>query len=212
MPLSTLTFVFTRRAGFPVYQTWFAALSHTLRGTVTAPGDAEEGLTVRLLAPDGRQVGETTTDADGSYRFDDLATYDGYHVTLERPEGLTSDDPLTRTVDLGEDDQVADFALRAQVPVAVSGTVRDADGTPLPGVEVRLTVRARTGRRSPTPTAATSSTPSRSATATPSRPRRRTRRRCRHRWRSRCRRAPRRRSWTRTSWSRRSPGAAPAAP
>ena len=138
VPLSTLTLVFTRRAGFPVYQTWFASLSHTLRGTVTAPGDAEEGLTVRLLAPDGRQVGETTTDADGRYRFDDLATYDGYRVTLERPDGLTSDLPLTRVVDLGEDDQVADFALRALVPVAVSGTVRDPDGTPLPGVEVRL--------------------------------------------------------------------------
>ncbi|WP_204910478.1 carboxypeptidase regulatory-like domain-containing protein [Microlunatus spumicola] len=138
VPLSTLTLVFTRRAGFPVYQTWFAALSRTLRGTVTAPGDAEEGLTVRLLAPDGRQVGETTTDADGRYRFGDLATYDGYRVTLERPDGLTSDLPLTRAVDLGDDDQVADFALRALVPVAVGGTVRDPDGTPLPGVEVRL--------------------------------------------------------------------------
>ncbi len=139
VPLSTLTLVFTRRAGFPVYQTWFASLSHTLTGTVDAPGDAQEGLTVRLLAPDGRQVGETTTDADGRYRFADLATYDGYRVALVRPVGLTSDQPLARTVDLSEDDQVADFSLRALVPVAVSGTVRDPDGQPLAGVEVRLT-------------------------------------------------------------------------
>jgi hypothetical protein len=139
VPLTTLTFVFTRRAGFPVYQTWFASLSHTLTGTVDAPGDAQEGLTVRLLAPDGRQVGETTTDADGRYRFGDLATYDGYRVALVRPAGFTSDQPLTRTVDLSEDDQVADFTLRAVVPVAVSGTVQDAAGDPVAGVEVRLT-------------------------------------------------------------------------
>ena len=139
VPLSTLTFVFVRRAGFPVYQTWFASLSHTLSGTVDAPGDAQAGLTVRLFAPDGRQVGETTTDADGKYHFGDLATYDGYRVALVRPSGFTSDEPLTRSVDLGDADQVVDFALRALVPVAVSGTVRDPDGHPQPGVEVRLT-------------------------------------------------------------------------
>ena len=144
VPLSTLTFVFTRRAGFPVYQTWFASLSHTLSGTVSvtgadAPGDAQAGLTVKLFAPDGREVGETKTDGDGRYRFGDLATYAGYRVALVRPAGLTSDQPLSRTVDLGDDDQVADFALRAVVPLAVSGTVADPDGNPLAGVEVRLT-------------------------------------------------------------------------
>ena len=139
VPVSTLTFVFTRRAGFPVYQIWFAALSHTLSGTVEAPGGAQEGLTVRLFAPDGRQVGETTTDADGGYRFDDQATYEGYRVALVRPAGLTSDQPLSRTVDLADADQVVDFALRAIVPVSVSGAVRDPDGQPLAGIQIQLT-------------------------------------------------------------------------
>lgn len=138
VPLSTLTFVFTRRGGFPVYQTWFASLSHTLSGTVDAPGDTPAGLTVRLFAPDGRQVGETTTDDGGRYTFGDLATYDGYRVSLVRPSGFTSNRPLTRTVDLGQDDRTVDFALRAVVPSGVSGTVTDPDGRPLPGVEVRL--------------------------------------------------------------------------
>ena len=139
VPLETLTFVFARRAGFPVYQTWFAAQSHALSGTVDAPADVREGLTVRLYAPDGRVVGETTTDADGAYRFGDLATYAGYRVAVDRPDGYTSDDPLARTVDLSRSDRTADFFLRAIVPSAVTGTVRADDGTPLAGVEVRLT-------------------------------------------------------------------------
>ena len=139
VPLTSLTLVFARRAGFPVYQTWFASLSHSLSGTVDAPGDVQAGLTVRLLAPDGRLVEETTTDADGRYRFDDLATYDGYRVALVRPTGYTSDGPLARTVDLSGADQTADFSLRAIVPVAVSGTVSDPAERPLADVPVRLT-------------------------------------------------------------------------
>jgi hypothetical protein len=142
VPLETLTLVFARRAGFPVYQAWFASQSHVLTGTVTtsgAPADVREGLTVRLYAPDGRVVEETTTDADGTYRFGGLATYDGYRVALDRPDGYTSDDPLARTVDLSRSDATADFSLRAIVPSAVTGTVRSDDGEPLAGVEVRLT-------------------------------------------------------------------------
>ncbi|SDV01974.1 Cna protein B-type domain-containing protein [Microlunatus sagamiharensis] len=139
VPLETLTLVFTRRAGFPVYQTWFAAQAFDLTGTVDAPAEVREGLTVRLFAPDGRVVEETTTDAEGAYRFDRLATYDGYRVALVRPTGYTSDDPLSRTVDLSTSDRVADFSLRAIVPTAVSGTVLLSDGDPVPGVTVTLT-------------------------------------------------------------------------
>ena len=138
VPLTSLTFTFAQRAGFPVYQTWFSALEYDITGTVTAPADREEGITIRLFDPAGNQVGETTTNADGEYAFPGFATYDGYRVQVVRPTGLTSDDPLTQTVDLSDGDQVADFTLREIVPVPVSGTVRDPDGNPVAGVTITL--------------------------------------------------------------------------
>ena len=36
--ISELTFVYTRRAGFPVYQTWFASVARTISGTVNNVG------------------------------------------------------------------------------------------------------------------------------------------------------------------------------
>ena len=98
--LTSLSFRFERRAGFPVYQTWFSALAYNLSGTVTAPAGRQEGITLRLYDPEGNPVAETETDADGNYTFPNLATYDGYRVALVRPVGLTSDDPLSRPVDL----------------------------------------------------------------------------------------------------------------
>jgi protocatechuate 3,4-dioxygenase beta subunit len=83
-------------------------------------------------------VGTTETDADGRYSFDKYATYDGYRVSLMRPTGLTSDGPLSKTVDLSTSDQVADFTLRAVAGVSAAGTVRDPDGNPVPGVTVTL--------------------------------------------------------------------------
>ena len=55
-----------------------------------------------------------------------------------RPTGLTSDGPLSKTVDLSTSDQVADFTLRAVAGVSAAGTVRDPDGNPVPGVTVTL--------------------------------------------------------------------------
>ena len=138
VPLSSLTFEFTRRSGFPVYQTWFSALSFEVTGTVEVPDGTEAGgLTLRLFDPEGNQVGTTQTNADGSYSFENLATYDGYRLQLDRPPGLTSDTPLTRTVDLSEEDQTENFTLRAIVPVPVSGRVTVA-GEPLSGVTITL--------------------------------------------------------------------------
>ncbi|HVK36606.1 MAG TPA: carboxypeptidase regulatory-like domain-containing protein [Microlunatus sp.] len=136
--LTSLTFTFAQRAGFPIYQTWFSALEYNLTGTVTAPDGREQGISVRLFDPAGNRIGETTTDEAGRYAFSDFATYDGYRVQVVRPPGLTSDDPLTQIVDLSEGDQVADFVLREIVPVPVSGTVTDPDGNPVAGVTITL--------------------------------------------------------------------------
>ena len=138
VPLTSLTFTFAQRAGFPIYQTWFSALEYNLTGTVSAPEGQEQGITVRLFDPSGNQVRETTTNPDGEYAFPGFATYDGYRVQVVRPTGLTSDEPLTQVVDLSEGNQVADFALRAIVPVPVGGTVRDPDGNPVAGVTITL--------------------------------------------------------------------------
>ena len=57
--LSTLTFTYTRRSGFPVYQTWFASVARTIGGTVTevgAGGCPVAGVTVRLVGPHGEQL------------------------------------------------------------------------------------------------------------------------------------------------------------
>ncbi|GAA1825790.1 collagen binding domain-containing protein [Microlunatus capsulatus] len=138
--LRTLTFRYSQRAGSPVYQTWFSSLQFDLAGTVSAPDDLAGGLLVELFDPSGAKVGETRTDDDGGYRFPGRAPYDGYRVRLTAPEGLTSDNPLSRTVDLGAADRTdVDFALRALEPVPVSGTVTTDDGEPLAGVTVTLT-------------------------------------------------------------------------
>ncbi|GAB6857301.1 hypothetical protein JCM13591A_14060 [Microbacterium xylanilyticum] len=138
-PISSLTFTFTRRAGFPVYQTWFAAITRTISGTVTdsTAGGPADGTTVRLIGSDGSVLGETTTSADGAYAFSDVLATDGYRVEITPPAGKISDEP-TRTVDVTIADVTADFAVRDIVPVPVSGTARDQHGNPVAGATVTL--------------------------------------------------------------------------
>src|SRR5206468_1794288 len=88
--LSSLTFVFTQRAGFPVYQTWFASVARTIAGTVsdvsTGGGScpiAQASLT--LIGPNGNQLATTRPDASGAYSFGQYATQAGYTVRVDRP-------------------------------------------------------------------------------------------------------------------------------
>ena len=138
-PISSLTFTFTRRAGFPVYQTWFAAITRAVSGTVldqTASTPAS-GVEVRLTGPDGTVIGTTTTAADGTYSFGGAVATDGYTVEITPPAGKTSD-LRSRQVDLTDADGTADFAVRDIIPVPVSGTVKDQHGTPIPGATITL--------------------------------------------------------------------------
>lgn len=146
--LTGLTLTFTRRAGFPVYQTWFVSRARPVTGSVA---DAGEGAacdvteaTLTLLTPAGEALGTTTPDADGDYTFGDVATQAGYLVRLTVPEGCAAaDSPVEQTVDnRGEEsseDSQADFAVRAIVPQPISGFVRDGAEEPVPGVTVTLT-------------------------------------------------------------------------
>ncbi|WP_375481659.1 carboxypeptidase regulatory-like domain-containing protein [uncultured Jatrophihabitans sp.] len=141
--LSSLTFVFTRRAGFPVYQLWFASRANDVTGTVTGTTQCRAGSsTVRLLAPDGDELTSTQPDADGNYSFPGYTAEPGYTVTVEAPttptDGCTVDGAARRAVDLSAGDGVADFALRDVVPEPVGGAVTSG-GAGVPDVTVTLT-------------------------------------------------------------------------
>lgn len=138
--LRTLTFTFSQRAGFPVYQTWFAVKKQDIAGTVTVAGTCSaEDLPVQLFDPTGVSIGSTTTGSDGSYSFTGMSAGPGYHVELGNlPNGCVTDDAVSSPIDLSSGDGSADFAVREIVPLPISGTVKDDDGNPLAGVTVSI--------------------------------------------------------------------------
>lgn len=142
VPLSTLTLSFTRRSGFPIYQTWFAAVARTISGTVTdgttGGGCALEDVVVRLVGPSGQELERTSPGAGGAYSFGQYATQPGYVVAIDPPDGCAVTGPRSRTVSTAVNDADADFAVRQIIPQPVSGTVTDDKGNPVPGVEVTL--------------------------------------------------------------------------
>jgi LPXTG-motif cell wall-anchored protein len=141
VPLSTLTFVFTQRSGFPVYQTWFTTLTRTISGTVTEDAAAGVGgVAVTLSDADGNVIATTTTAGDGTYSFEGLGPVAGYTVEITPPDGFTPVGPVSLPADLTTADATdVDFDL-TQVPVTstVSGTVT-ADDSPIGGIDVVLT-------------------------------------------------------------------------
>lgn len=137
--ISSLSFVFTRRAGFPVYQTWFASIARDITGTVTDPGAAPQpGVTVTLTDANGAVVATTTTLPDGTYSFPGVVAAPGYTARVTPPSGTIAVGSPTQTVDLSTVDAIADFQVRPIVPVAVSGQVVDGDGNPIAGVTVSV--------------------------------------------------------------------------
>lgn len=147
--LTSLTMTFTRRAGFPVYQTWFVSRARPIGGTVTdisEPGTgscAPDSTTVTLLSPFGDSLATTTPAADGSYSLGELATQSGYVVRLDAPSACAIPGLAEQIVSNAGNDNApasrADFEIRSIVPQPVSGTVRDAAAEPVAGVLVTLT-------------------------------------------------------------------------
>ena len=153
-PVASLTVTFFRRAGFPVYQTWFASLGRDVAGTVQlvdaggAPQGVLPGARLTLFAADGTEIATTTSDASGQYGFDGVTAAPGYRVELTElpeadelhPHGLIAvGERVADEIDLREADATGvDFAARDVVPVAVSGTVLTDDGEPVPGATVTL--------------------------------------------------------------------------
>lgn len=144
VPVSTLTLTFARRAGLPVYQTWFAALARDVSGVVTDETPGAEGplggVTLTLVGPLGQTLATTTSGLDGSYGFPGFTATDGYHVEVTPPPGKIATTPVRLPADLSETDATGvDFGVRDIVPAAVSGTVTDTGGFPLGGVTVTIT-------------------------------------------------------------------------
>jgi hypothetical protein len=141
-PISSLTFVFQRRSGLPIYQTWFASLARDVTGVVTDAVDGPvAGVPVRLLDANGAVIAETETDAVGSYSLLGVVAAPGYTVEIDPPVGKTAVDATRKPADLTSTDAAVHFFLRDIVPVPVSGTVTDANGG-LSGVTVTLTGEA----------------------------------------------------------------------
>ncbi|MBD8080049.1 MSCRAMM family protein [Cellulosimicrobium arenosum] len=154
VPVTSLTVYYSRRTGLPVYQTWFASLARDVSGVVDlvaadgTPIGVVPGATLTLLGPDRAALATTTSAVDGSYSFPGYTAAPGYTVELTRlpvpggelPFGLRPHGQRVVTgVDLSETDATdVDLAAREVVPIAVSGTVRDADGDPLENVTVTL--------------------------------------------------------------------------
>jgi len=138
-PITSLSFIFTRRSGFPVYQTWFASLARDITGSVVDIADGPlDGVTLNLTDGNGTVVGTTTTAPDGTYSFPGFVATDGYTVRVSPPPGKIATTATVIPVDLTDADAVADFEVRDIIPVAVSGQVLDDDGTPVPGVTVTI--------------------------------------------------------------------------
>jgi len=138
-PIASLTFVYTRVTGFPVFQTWFASLARDISGTVTdANTGALDGVPVTLTDANGTVVGTATTSGGGHYAFPGFLATSGYTVSITPPLGKIAVTASTAPADLTTADAVVDFAVRDIIPVAVSGTVKDTNGHPIAGATVSI--------------------------------------------------------------------------
>ncbi|MFJ6533241.1 collagen binding domain-containing protein [Microbacterium sp. NPDC091662] len=139
-PISSLSFIFTRRAGLPVYQTWFVSAANDITGTVSDQVDGPlGGVALTLVDGNGAIVGRTTTAPDGTYSFPGFIATNGYRVSVTAPAGKIAGGPTTKPVDLSGGNAVGvDFAVREIVPSPVTGRVVDRGGAPIAGVAVTI--------------------------------------------------------------------------
>lgn len=140
VPVSTLSVIFTRRSGLPVYQTWFASLARDISGSVRDVANAPQaGAALSLTDANGAVVATTTTAADGTYAFPGILAASGYTVRVTAPGDMIAVGSSSQTVDLTGTDAVnVDFVVRPIIPVAVSGQVLDADENPVPGATITV--------------------------------------------------------------------------
>lgn len=91
VPLSSLTITSTWKQGFPSYQTWFAARSAPLTGTVDSTCPSSSPTSVDLVTSDGT-IAASAAVASGAYSFPRVVARDDYRVQASAgslPEGVT---------------------------------------------------------------------------------------------------------------------------
>ena len=145
--LTSLTFIFSRRAGFPVYQAWFVSRARPIGGVVsdlsTIGTCPPTQATVSLLSPSGTVLATVTPAGNGSYSFGEFATQGDYVVRVDVPDTCAVIGAAQQTVsNRGNDNDPAsraNFGVRAVVPQVIRGTVRDNTGAPVAGVVVTIT-------------------------------------------------------------------------
>lgn len=134
--IASLTFEYSQRSGFPVYQTWFASMARDITGTVSDVNTgALDGVEVSLTDANGNVVATTTTAGGGLYSFPGYFATDGYQITATPPPGKIGV-VTTGTADLRTADAVVDLTVRDIA--SLSGTVTAA-GSGLGGVTVTAT-------------------------------------------------------------------------
>ncbi|WP_447948758.1 MSCRAMM family protein [Microbacterium maritypicum] len=139
-PIRSLSFIFTRRAGLPVYQTWFVSAANDIRGTVTdAVTGPLGGVALTLTDGNGSIVDRTTTASDGTYSFPGFIATDGYRVSVTAPEDKIAVGQTTTPVNLsGGNAEGVDFTVRDIIHSPVTGLVVDVDGNPMAGIAVTI--------------------------------------------------------------------------
>lgn len=122
-----------------MYQTWFAALTRDITGTVTGSADCSAyGLTVTLRDRAGLEtIATTQTDNAGAWSISTVATYDDWLVTIDAPDECRVDDGGDRTVDLSSNDANVSVTLQ-KVQGSVIGSVVDLDDEGIDGALVTI--------------------------------------------------------------------------
>lgn len=136
--LSSLTVKSISRSGFPVYQTWFAALGRDITGEITAaPGCTNVDLDVVLRDSNDEIIATTTSDAYGRWAFNSIATFDNWKVSIDAPGGCWVDNGGDNAANLSSADAVVNVTLEAvQGSVYGSATDQNGDGVEAATLEI----------------------------------------------------------------------------
>ncbi|MEO8705124.1 MAG: carboxypeptidase-like regulatory domain-containing protein [Kofleriaceae bacterium] len=115
-----------------VEATWSVTRGARVTGHVTAGGAAIAGATVNCVGGDGTRVASATTLADGSFVLE--AVTPGKIEIHASAAKLIGSDRVHATASLAS---VANVELVLERGAALTGTVVDAAGTPMPGIMIR---------------------------------------------------------------------------
>ena len=103
--------------------------------------DPVGGVVITLADADGNEVATTTSNADGSYSFDNVPAGDDYTLTATPPDGTTVSPPRTFSIPVNSETPISgqDFVITPAPTGTVSGTVTQQDDDARGGVLITVT-------------------------------------------------------------------------